>query len=301
MVMRGGIWGVRVDGKLGDPGTNTVSLRFATPGFFETLSIPLLSGRDIAESDTSSSPWAAVVSESFVNRHWPGLDPIGRQFTVAGQPRTVVGVVGDIRVRGLERSSEPQVYLPAPQATVSTFYAPKDLAIKSSVSPTTLVAALRDIIARADPEQPISEIRPLIDIVDLETAPRRVQVRVLAAFAALAFLLAGVGLHGLLAFNVSQRAREIGVRIALGAERSAILRMVIGRAMTLTVIGLLLGSVLAFITGRAMQALLAGVSPADFATFSGAVVLSLLMAFAGSLMPALRAVRVDPITVIRTE
>jgi ABC-type antimicrobial peptide transport system permease subunit len=138
-------------------------------------------------------------------------------------------------------------------------------------------------------------------LVAPETAPRRVQVRVLAAFATIAFLLAGVGLHGLLAFNVSQRAREIGVRMALGAERSSILRMVIGRSLVLTAVGLVLGAVLAFATARGMQALLAGVSPTDFVTFAGAVVLSFVMTVGGSLLPALRAVRVDPITVIRTE
>jgi hypothetical protein len=114
MVMRGGVWAVSVDGKstdpaLGGPLRNIALLRFVTPGFFETTSIPVMLGRDIAESDTLSARWVAIVSESFVKQHWPGVDPIGRQLTIGGRPRTVVGVVGDIRVRGLERSSEPQV------------------------------------------------------------------------------------------------------------------------------------------------------------------------------------------------
>jgi ABC-type antimicrobial peptide transport system permease subunit len=265
------------------------------------MGIPLR-GRDIADSDTHDAPWVAVISESFVRTHWPNVDPIGRFFTVAGKPRRVVGVAGDVRVRGLERRSEPQIYLPSTQSdNVSQFYAPKDLVVKSTLPPSSLVPALRAIIGRADPQQPISEVRPMNDIVDLETAPRRVQVRVLAAFAAIAFLLAGIGLHGLLAFNVSQRAREIGVRIALGAERRSILGMIVGRSLTLTAAGLVLGTALAWATARAMQALLAGVSSTDFVTFGGAVGLSLLMTLAGSLLPALRAMRVDPITVIRTE
>jgi putative ABC transport system permease protein len=302
MVMRGGIWPVTIDNNPEVPGEpNNVSLRFVTPGFFQTMGMPVR-GRDIADSDTYQGTWVALVSESFVREHWPNVDPIGRHFTVAGRPRRVVGIAGDIRVRGLERRSEPQIYLPSPQADrVSTFYAPKDLVVKSTVPPSTLVPAIRAIIGRADPQQPISEIRTLTDIVELETAPRRVQVRVLAAFAAIAFLLAGIGLHGLLAFNVSQRAREIGVRIALGAERRTILGMVVGRSLVLTAVGLVLGSALAFATARAMQALLAGISPTDVVTFAGAVTLSLLMTVGGSLLPALRAVRVDPITVIRSE
>jgi putative ABC transport system permease protein len=302
MVMRGGIWPVTIDNNPAIPGSpSNVSLRFVTPGFFETMGIPLR-GRDIADSDTHDAPWVAVISESFVRTHWPDVDPIGRFFTVAGKARLVVGVAGDVRVRGLERRSEPQIYLPLTQSdAVSQFYAPKDLVVKSSLPPSSLVPAIRAIIGRADPQQPISEVRPLNDIVELETAPRRVQVRVLAAFAAIAFLLAGVGLHGLLAFNVSQRAREIGVRMALGAERRSILGMVVGRSLALTTVGLVLGAALALATARAMQALLAGVSPADLMTFTGAVTLSLVMTVGGSLLPALRAMRVDPITVIRTE
>jgi ABC-type antimicrobial peptide transport system permease subunit len=181
------------------------------------------------------------------------------------------------------------------------FYVPKDLVVKSSVPPAALVPVVRQIIAKADPQQPISDIRMLSDIVDGETAPRRVQVRVLSAFAAIAFLLAGVGLHGLLAFNVSQRAREIGVRLALGAERRRIVGMVMGRGLALAAVGVVFGSILAISAGRTMQALLAGVSPTDLVTFSGAILLSVVMTIIGSLLPALRAMRVDPITVIRTE
>ncbi|MCA1585652.1 MAG: ABC transporter permease [Acidobacteria bacterium] len=304
MVVRGLIWPVTTDGRPGDPAAkSTASVRFVTPGFFDTLDIPIRAGRDVSSADTGTSPFVAVVSESFVREHWPDQDPIGRQFFVALRDRIVVGVVGDIRVRGLERVSEPQVYLPSRQVADGSLigYTPKDLVIESSVGPASLVPAIRQVIGRADPQQPISEVRPLIDIVEDETGPRRVQVRVLGAFAAIAFLLSGLGLHGLLAFNVSQRAREIGVRIALGAERRAILGMVMWHGLGLAAVGLVLGSVLAFAAGRTMQALLAGVSPLDLVTFAGAVALSLTMTIVGSLLPALRAVRVDPITVIRTE
>jgi putative ABC transport system permease protein len=148
---------------------------------------------------------------------------------------------------------------------------------------------------------PIADVRTLRDVVDGETAPRRVQVNVLASFAAIAFLLAAIGLHGLLSFNVSSRTREIGVRVALGARRQSIVGMVVKDAAELAVIGVVLGAALAFGAGRAMQALLAGVSPIDPVTFGGAAVLSVVMTLAGTVLPTLRALRVDPIAVIRTE
>ncbi len=175
----------------------------------------------------------AVVSESLVRQYFPDRDPLGQQFAFAYKVRTIVGVVGDIRVRGLEAdTSEPQVYLPAGQFTDGDplFYAPQDLAIRASVPVTTLVPAVRAIIAAADPLLPIINVRTLEDIVSLETASRVVQLRVLGAFAAVAFLLAAIGIHGLLAFTVSARSREIGVRIALGAKARDIIAMVIGRS-----------------------------------------------------------------------
>jgi predicted permease len=304
MVMRGMIFSVLVPGQPELPAERrTASLRFVTPGFFATLGIPLRMGRDVGERDTQTSPFVAVVSESFINRYWPGQNPIGRRFTVARHERIVVGVAGDVRVRGLERESEPQLYLPSRQVNDGWMppYIPKELVVKSSVAPASLVPSIRAIVARADPEQPISDIQLLADIVDAETAPRRVQVRVLGAFAVIAFLLAGIGLHGLLAYNVSQRAREIGIRMALGAERRSIVAMVMQRGLALALAGVVLGAALALAAGRALQALLAGVSPTDVATFGAAAGLTMLMTMAGSLLPALRAVRVDPIEVIRAE
>ena len=180
-------------------------------------------------------------------------------------------------------------------------YVPRELVIKSDRSLDALLPAIRSIIASADPQQPISDVQPLADVVGAETAPRRVQVRVLGAFAVIAFLLAGIGLHGLLAFSVSQGAREIGVRMALGAEQRTILIMVMRSGMQLALAGVLLGSVLAFAAGRWLQALLAGVSPTDFASFGGAVALALVMTALGSLLPALKAVRVNALQVIRAE
>ncbi len=316
MVMRGGIWVIQAEGQPVQPGDeSTASLRFVSPGFFATLGIPIRRGRDVSESDTAAALSAAVVSESFAHRYWPGQDPLGRRFhfgllggnaltaTSSFQERTVVGVVGDVKVRGIERTNEPQVYMPylqQPDGAMS-YYAPKDLVVKSTADPATIVSSLRRIVARADPNQPVSDVRTLAAIVEGETAPRQVQVRVLSAFAAVAVLLAAIGIHGLLSFTVSSRAQEIGVRVALGAVPSDILKMVLRHSVRLSAVGVALGLALAYGAGRALEALLFGVSPADTATFLSALALCLLMTLLGSLAPALRAVRLDPLTVIRAE
>jgi predicted permease len=304
MVVRGLIWVVTVPERADLPREQRVaSLRFVTPGFFDALGIPLRRGRDVSDGDTRTSPYVAIVSQSFAERFWPGQDPIGRRFRVQGSDRTIVGVVGDIRWRGLERDSEPQLYLPSRQVADGAVigHTPQTLVVKSSSSPGALVPAIRAIVARTDPQQPISDIQLLSDIVALETAPRRVQVRVLASFAAIAFLLAGLGLYGLLVHSVSQSTREIGVRLALGAERRTILAMVMQKGLQLAVMGIAVGTALAAAAGRMLQSLLAGISPMDLPTFGATLALVLAMTVLGSLLPALRAIRVDPLHVMRAE
>jgi ABC-type antimicrobial peptide transport system permease subunit len=195
------------------------------------------------------------------------------------------------------------VYLPATQVADSSiiFYTPKDLVVRSSVDARSLVPAIRDIVRRVDPEQPISNVRTMEEIVAEETTSRGVQVRLLGSLAALALLLAGVGIHGLLSYSVSTRARELGVRIALGAQRRDILRMVLGQAVRLAGVGVLLGIALAYSAARGMAALLASVGPADGVTLLVAGGLCLAMAAAGCYFPALRAVRTDPIAAIKAE
>jgi predicted permease len=304
MVMRGGIWPVEVGGVPADRRQGqTASLRYITPGFFATLSIPLRQGRSFDEGDGQTAPYVAIVSESLARRHWPGRDPVGERFKMALAERTVVGVVADVRVRGLERESEPQVYLPERQVQDSSlfFYAPKDLVIRSSVEPRTLIASVRRIVKRADPELPISDVRTLQEIVDADSGPRLIQIRVLSAFAGLSLLLAGLGIYGLLSYAISQRIPEIGLRIALGAQRASILGMVLHDGLRLALAGSALGLLLAYAAGRAMQALLAGVAPGDPATYAAGLLLAVLMTLGGSLVPALRALRVDPTVALRAE
>jgi putative ABC transport system permease protein len=305
---RGGMWPVSVKGDSDEASgvrsaNNVAAIRYVTPGFFKTLGIALKQGRDITAGDSRDRQFAAVVSESFVKRYFPDQDPIGRRFTFAYAERAIVGVAADVKFRGLERNSEPQVYLSSQQVDdgMITFYAPKALAVRTSGDPAALAPAVRDIVRRADPKLPITDLQTLPALVDLETASRAVQVRVLAAFAAVAFVLAAVGIHGLLSFAVSQRTAEIGVRIALGAQRCDILAMVLGRGVKLSLAGVVPGVLLAYAAGRSMEALLAGVHPADTRTLASAVGLSVLMTLVGTLAPTLRALRVDPISALRTD
>jgi putative ABC transport system permease protein len=211
MEWRGGIWAVAVGGRdqIRTEG-NSASGRFVTPGFFATLGIPIQSGRDFSETDTADRPYVAVVSESFVRRYWPHEQPIGQHFGFALHDREIVGVVGDIRVRGLERTSEPQVYLGYKQVPdgMLPWYSPKDLVIHSSQAPQSLLPGIRQIIRAADAEQPVSNVRTMEEIVGGETESRAIQMRVLIAFTAVAIVLAGLGIYGLLSFVVSMRQQE---------------------------------------------------------------------------------------------
>ena len=302
MVMTGGIWKVVPEGQ--DPNSTSLSAssRFVTPEFFSTLRIPIRRGRDIQETDDKNHPLAAVVSQSLLKELGPG-EPIGKRFTFQSLKLTVVGVVGDIKVRGPEQQSEPQVYMSYRQYPDSqgAFYAPKDLVIRTSLPAETVMPAVRRIIHRVDQDQPIADVRPMSEIVSNATAARSVQVRILLAFAAIAFVLAGIGIHGLLSFSVSSRQHEIGVRIALGAQRGDIVRMVMRQGVILAAAGVVPGLIIAYLAGRSIQSLLAGVEPADALTFGAAGALCIVMTIAGTFAPAMRAVRVDPATAFRSE
>jgi hypothetical protein len=268
------------------------------------MGIPRRLGRDIEDGDTGDRPWVAVVSASFAERYWPGQDPIGKTFRHLDRTRTVVGVVGDVKVRGLERTSEPQMYLPAPQAPdgMPAVFDPKDLVIRhSGQDPAALLAAVRQIVRTADPTQPISGVRSMDVVVAGETASRRAQLEVLGSLAAVALLLSGIGIYGLLAYTVSQRSQEIGIRLALGADRARVGRMIVADGLRLAALGIVPGVLAAYASGRGMSALLFGVAPGDPVTFAAGVSVVMAIAVAGCIVPALRAVSVTPMSALRAE
>ena len=304
MVVTGLITGIEVPGQeVRSARSAGVSHRWVTSQYFSAMGIPLRRGRDVEDGDTADRGWVAVVSASFAERYWRDQDPIGRTFVHRGRARTVVGVVGDVRVRGLERASEPQIYLPAAQAAegAPANFDPKDLVIRHAGQGETLASAVRQIVRVVDPEQPISDVRTLDEVLARDTATRQGQLQVLGVFAVVAVVLSGVGIYGLLSYTVSQRSQEIGVRLALGANPASVGRMIVADGMRLTLFGIVPGVVGAYAAARGMSALLFGVAPSDPATFAAAVGVALLMAFAGSLVPALRAVRVTPMSVLRAE
>lgn len=307
MVLTGGITGINLPGENRNAnrrdGTHTASYRFVSSEFFSTLRIPIRLGRDLSEADTRSRPLVAVVSESFAKRFWPNADPLGKVFETRGDTLTVVGVVGDVRVRGLERVAEPQLYLAIyqPPAGLGGLYVPKDLVVRSTRDALSLVPAIRRIVRDADAQQPLSDIRMLADVVADQTVVRRTQIRVLGALAALALLLAGIGIHGLLAFTVAHRDREIGVRLALGAQPSLVGRMLAGEAVRMALFGIVPGVLIAYSAARAMSSMLFGVPPSDPVTFAAAAIVCFVTAAVGCARPAWRAAHIDPITALRAE
>jgi predicted permease len=309
----GGIWPIAPTGAAAEDSAGpakTAAIRVVSPDYFKTMGIPLRTGRDVAESDTVEAAPVAVVSVSFARRYWPNQNPIGQtfhfafnNFPFAEQDRTVVGVVGDVRFRGLERQSEPQVYLAYRQLpdNTSTFYSPKDLVIRASADAAALMPSIREIIRSADPELPVSAVRSMQEVIDLQTAPRSMQLRLVALFAGLASALAGIGIHGLLSFTVGQRSSEFGLRIALGARSNEIMSMVLREGAVLSLAGAALGIVIAFGTGYRMRAILAGIGPFDPTTAGTAAFVILVTTVSGCLLPAWRAMRTDPAAIVRGE
>ncbi|MEO7998953.1 MAG: ADOP family duplicated permease, partial [Gemmatimonadaceae bacterium] len=303
MEMTGGITGATLPGEKTRTTQNaTVSWRIVTPGYFAAIGVALEGGRDVQWVDDTTRARIAVISKSFAERYWPGRDALGREFIMRGERRTVVGIVRDIRVRGLERTSEPQMYLPAGQSPdgIGEFYGPKDLVIRSRNS-ADLVPAVRSIVSRIDPDQPVSNVRLLSEVVAGQSVARLAQVRVLGALALVALLLTAVGIHGLLAYGVAQRSREIGLRLALGADRRQVAGLVTGEALRLALMGGIPGLIIAFAAVRSMRAMLFGLEPADPLMLSGAAFVVVLVAVAGSIAPAARAVRVSPMEAMRSE
>jgi putative ABC transport system permease protein len=302
MVMRGGIWPVGIVGQPQDIADQRMaSLRYVTPGFFAALRIPVAAGRDVREADAANAPYVAVVSRSFVKRYWPGENPLGRRIAIGNHEREIVGVVGDIRVRGPEQLSEPQVYVPWRQPDgASTWYAPKDLVVRTAGGdPAAIAPALRRIVRETDAGQPVSNVQTMRAVVEEETGTRRAQLYVLGAFAAMAFFLAAAGIHSLLAFAVSTRTQEIGIRVALGARQGEIAGMLLRDGVRLAVIGVAAGCAAGYGVGRLLESVLAGVRPDDPMVFGAAALVAAMMVMLGSLWPSVRALRVDPATAIR--
>jgi predicted permease len=283
---------------------NTARASLAEPGFFQTLRIPLLRGRDFQPTDDVKSNPVVIISQSFARKYFPDVDPIGKHITpglnddtVKEVPREIIGIVGDVKERRLTEDVAPEEYLPFAQAAVI----PPKLIIRTSVDPATIISSLRAQVASMDPNLPLFDVKTMDDLVSEATARRRFQALLLSCFAAAALLLSAIGLYGLLSYLVVQRTLEIGVRIALGAQRAIVLKMFVRRGLTLAALGLAIGLVASLLGTRAMSGLLFGVRPFDPATFVLVSGILLLVAFVASGVPAYRAATLDPMKTLRDQ
>jgi predicted permease len=284
---------------------NLMQVRVVTPHYFRVMGILLKAGRALIASDHASAVAAVVVNEAAAERLWPGASPLGHELTLGtrlGQGGrsaggTVVGVVGNVRDGGPAAPARPTVYLAHAQFPMDFF----SVTAKARGEPGALVEPIRAIVASLDPQLPMFRVRTMEQLAGDAVARPRLFLTLLGLFAAAAVLLAAVGIYGVLAQRVSQRTREIGLRLALGAERERVMRMVIGQAMSLAMVGLVLGFGLALGAGRLMRGLLFGVQPMDLPTYAAVGLGFALVALVASLVPALRAARVDPMIALRSE
>jgi predicted permease len=302
---RGNTMGLSIEGKPAQANLGQDALfRLVSPGYLETIGARLKEGRFLEPSDREDSTPVVVVNETLARRSWGNESALGHRIdagTGDGKPRwmTIVGVVGDVRERGLDLAMKPAVYVPFTQTGI-TFFQPSEIAVLAAREPLYLSKPLQQAVWAVDPEQPVSYIRTMDEIVDDELASRTQVLRLLGAFAALALLLAALGIYGVLSM-VSQRTREIGLRMAIGASRRDVVRGILAYAARLTSAGLAAGIAVAIAGTRLLSTLLFGVSPLDLDTFLAVSALLAMIALLASYVPARRAAAVDPAIALRQE
>jgi predicted permease len=282
-------------------------IRIVSPGFFETLRIPLLRGRFLTDEDRDGTRLVAVIDQEFVRRYWPNENPIGKRFTF-GPPDgvtdttqnewiEVVGVVGHAAHEGLDADPRIQLYLPYRQVGIN-FMA---IAVRTQGNPERYVNLVRDAVRSVDPDQPISNIAQMEELLSRSVGQRRLSMMLLSLFSGIALVLASVGIYGVMSYSVTQRARELGVRIALGADRTDVLRLVLRQGMRLALLGIGIGLAAALALTRLIESQLYGVTATDPATFALVAAVLGATALVANLIPAIRATRMDPAVVLREE
>ena len=275
-----------------------IRTRFLSPGYLETMGVPLLAGRAIEDGDDAHSPNVIVINRSAALRYFPATDPIGQSIGFWGSPRRIVGVIGDEKFRGVDAPSEPAVYAPIAQAPQQQ----ATLLLRvSHGDPLDLVPAVRAALRDLDPQIPLFGVERLELSVRSSIAKPRFDAVLLAAFGVVAMLLAVIGVYGVLSYTVTERMAELGVRMALGADRWSIVRLVAGMGVGLAALGVALGVGVAYAGSRLLRSMVFGVTTTDPVTFAGVIVIVMLTAVAASLEPAFRATRADPMQALRAE
>jgi putative ABC transport system permease protein len=286
-----------------------VDVRLITDGYMNAFRIPILRGRDFDDTDVAGRPATTLISASLAKEFWPGQNPIGKHITLTffpGVVRQVVGVVGDVKADGLDQTRPPvtlyvpfrQIFTPAGEMWRSF---PMTLVVRSSSNPASIASAVSSAVHEVDGTMPIRDVRTMDQLVTNSLSQRRFTLSLLSAFALLALVLAAIGIYSVLSYSVKRRVQEIGIRLALGARLSDVLRMIVFEGMRPTLVGVIVGTVGALAVARVMSSLIYGVKPTDLLTFlSVAVVLAMVALFA-TIIPAYRAAKVDPMVALRYE
>ncbi len=280
-------------------------VRVVGPDYFPTMQIPLRAGRLFNNQELTEERHVVLINQAFADQYLHGVNPLGQKAVIymksleesQNTPSEIIGVVGDVRQMGLDTPAEPTVYWPHPELVMSGM----TILVRTANDPLTLVSAVRNELQQMDPEQPMAAIATMDELLSGSLSRSRFTMLVLGVFAALALVLASVGIYGVIAYSVTQRTQEFGIRIALGASRRDVLRLVLGQGTRLTLLGIGLGIVAALVVTRLMATLLYGISATDPVTFTAVALLLALVALAACYIPARRATRVDPIVALRYE
>jgi putative ABC transport system permease protein len=279
--------------------------RQVSVNYLQTMKVPLRVGRYFDTRDNANSMPVVIINETMARQYWPGVNALGRRFN-AGDPgegpwMEIVGIVADVRQMGLDEPVKAEMYMPYQQVPDWPSYTPRDLAIRTVGEPMSIAGSVRQIVREVDPDQPISNIATMSELLGDEAAQRRMGMIMLVSFAGLALLLASLGIYGVLAYFVTQHTNEIGVRIALGASRRNILTLVLKKGMVLTLLGVVIGLAASAALTRLMSSLLFGVRSSDPVTFTIVPLLLVVVAFLACWIPARRATKVDPMIALRYE
>jgi predicted permease len=305
LTFKGGRSVIFVDGRPRPPAEeilrNLATNRSASAGYLETLRVPLISGRLVDERDVRGATRNVVINETLAKRYWSDGDALGQRISIGGgEMLTVIGVVGDVRQLGLDVPADAEIFVPLDQIE-GGFMRPQQLVVRTDGDPLALAPAVRRAIWAVDPDQPVSNVRAMSEVLDAELGARNTQLTLIGAFAVMALVLAAVGLYGTLSYTVSQSTNEIGLRMALGARQTTVVGAVVRSALGTALVGTGVGLVAAFVLTRTTASFLYDVSPTDPATAAAVAAVLLLVAGLAALVPALRAASVNPMTALRGE
>jgi putative ABC transport system permease protein len=301
---------VTIEGFEGSPNTlPNITQSWIMGDYFSAMGITLKRGRYFTPAEIVGPANVAIVSEAAARTYWPGQDPIGKRIKYSSNDwRTVIGVVGDVKESSMKDPAAPHGYTPYLREADSTLEAQEfdelrtlHLAVRTNLDPEVLFNSIRATVASIDPEIALDDVKTMDTVIDKSVAPQRFNLALVGLFAVLAVFLAAVGVYGVLSYSISQRTREIGVRIALGAQRMRVLQMAVSEGMKLAILGIVIGAGAGFVLTRLMEGLLFGITSRDPLTFAAVAALVVLVSFAACYIPARRAMRIDPIVALRYE